>query len=117
MSTKEIQRAEHEYRQATVQREYHLKQVRYHLYQLALSTTKVSDTQQIYYDLLSALDEPDPDEERSRIIRLLTIESARDGRVYGEEDVAMLTERANRRKAEAFHRDMLQKYREKRAQK
>jgi len=113
MSTEEIRKLEHEYKQAQVQYDFNLQQVRYHLYQLSLCRVKVNEAQEKYFDALSESDLPDPDEERARIHRLLIQESSRDGRVYGLEDVEMLQERVSQRKAEAFHQDMLRKYREK----
>ncbi|MHA2066269.1 MAG: hypothetical protein ACXABY_18005 [Candidatus Thorarchaeota archaeon] len=76
--------------------------------------TKLNEAEHKWHDALEASGLPDPEEERSRIIRMLTAEGARTGRIYSEEDAAEVAQTIEERKTEQFHKMMLRKYREKR---
>ena len=104
-------RAEHEFRNAKIEYEYHLNQVRYHLANLARCRVQVNETEHTWCDALEEAGIPDPTDERARVIRMLTLESKRDGKVYTEADAAEVQQRVEQRKSEEYHKIMLEKYR------
>ena len=114
MSTQaEVNQAAYELRQAQVEYEYNLKQIRYHLANLARCRVDVNAAEDRYHNELEKSGLPDPDEERVRIQKILILEGARNGKVYTEADVGMLQERVIKRKAEELHKVYLQRYLEK----
>lgn len=111
MSTQaEVLSAAYELRQAKVEYEYHLKQIRYHLANLARCRVEVNAAEHHHCNVLEKSGLPDPDDERSRVQRMLTQESARNGIIYTESDASMLQERIAKRKAAELHKVYLQNY-------
>lgn len=114
MSAEEkVNRTEHEYRMAKVEYDYTLKQVRYYLASLAACRVKLNTTEQSWHDALEESGLPDPEEERDRLIRMLTLEGKRNGRVYSEDEIGEVKQAVEQRKSEEYHQIMLRKYREK----
>ena len=112
----DTKKKEYEFRQAKIEYDYHLKQVRYHLANLARCRVQVNTSEDAWHTALEKSGCPDPDEERARILRMLQMEGTRHGKIYGEEDIPRVQESMEQRKAREFHEIMVQKYRAKKAQ-